>query len=404
MKLRIVCTLVALSLAGFGPAWAQEGSRNIKVVGQLPTEGGATALVVDQDPERPYAYLSRRAAPGGFIAVDLSLPDAPTIALVRETDAPAARDIATFKLQGRHYLAQAYQGETDAAIPAAIIFDVTALPYAPEAARITMTRGLRALFAYKHSDGRALLLATGGDALRIYDLASLLNGRRGHIATLQTPEDVQDDKGFDDVFAGFDPATQQDRLYLAGAGGYFVYDITDPSDAEQLTRINSAAVQRGRVIAPTPDGRYALTAASYRTAPIRIFDLSQPRTRTAVGAWTANWRNEYTDIQVRWPLAFAAALEDGLQVLNIFDPLNPYTDAYFRTGIKMPEASAPLAQEERGAYRVDIRNHDGLIFVSDLDTGLWAFKLDTFDGWHGHAWGLPHMSNAQDWDNGPDGR
>ena len=50
-----------------------------------------------------------------------------------------------------------------------------------------------------------------------------------------------------------------------------------------------------------------------------------------------------------------------------------------------------------------IRNADGLIVVSDFDSGFWALKMDGFDGWNGHNWGVPNTSSAQDWDNGPDG-
>ncbi len=44
-----------------------------------------------------------------------------------------------------------------------------------------------------------------------------------------------------------------------------------------------------------------------------------------------------------------------------------------------------------------------LIAASDFRTGFWSFKMDGFDGWNGHQWGMPNVSSAQDWDNGPDG-
>jgi len=52
---------------------------------------------------------------------------------------------------------------------------------------------------------------------------------------------------------------------------------------------------------------------------------------------------------------------------------------------------------------VQVRNPDGLIVISDLPTGFWSLKMDGFDGWNGHQWGMPNVSSAQDWDNGPDG-
>jgi hypothetical protein len=56
-----------------------------------------------------------------------------------------------------------------------------------------------------------------------------------------------------------------------------------------------------------------------------------------------------------------------------------------------------------GAWGADVRNADGLIVISDMMSGFWAFKMDGFDGWNGHQWGMPNVSSAQDWDNGPDG-
>ena len=47
--------------------------------------------------------------------------------------------------------------------------------------------------------------------------------------------------------------------------------------------------------------------------------------------------------------------------------------------------------------------NDGLIVTADMTTGFWAFKMEGFDGWNGHQWGMPNVSSVQDWDNGPDG-
>jgi hypothetical protein len=54
-----------------------------------------------------------------------------------------------------------------------------------------------------------------------------------------------------------------------------------------------------------------------------------------------------------------------------------------------------------GAFGVDVRNEDGLIVLSDTETGFWLFKMDGFSGWNGEDWGMPNLSSAQDWENGP---
>ena len=57
----------------------------------------------------------------------------------------------------------------------------------------------------------------------------------------------------------------------------------------------------------------------------------------------------------------------------------------------------------QGAFGIDIRNRDGLIMISDSNTGVWFFRMDGFNGWNGHDWGVPNVSSVQDYDHGPEG-
>jgi hypothetical protein len=106
-------------------------------------------------------------------------------------------------------------------------------------------------------------------------------------------------------------------------------------------------------------------------------------------------------IEVRWPYAFVAAYQDGLQVLDIRDPTAPYVVGFYDTYAR------PQVFEgggvAKGAFGLDVRNADGLIVIADTHSGFWAFRMDGFDGWNGHNWGVPNSSSVQDWDNGPDG-
>lgn len=423
---RWITLWAAACLAGVVlPASAQtgpeaRGSRNLSVVSHIALEGGSGNVEIEQEPSRPYVYLSKQAGPGGFAVISLENPEDPQVVYAWALDTPVAssasgaRDVVYFKLEDRYYLVQSFQfeaGHREAGL-GAVVFDVTGLPDASsveEVARLEVEGGFHNLFAYQHSDGRALLFATGGGAAHVYDLAQLLAGNNALVAQIDTPEQLQAaSSGYHDVFVGFEPATLQDRFYGAGAGGYYVYDVTDLAHPTLLTSISSAAVQRGRAVTPTPDGRFLVTAAGYRTAPLRIYDLQPgldgtiPQVRTAVGAWMADWRNFAERHEVRWPYVFVAALDDGLQVFNMRDPVNPYTVAYYQTGDGPPKTMADPSQYD-GAWDLDVRNVDGLIVVSDLSTGCWIFTLEAFDGWDGHGWGLPNMSSVQDWDNGPDG-
>ena len=366
-------------------------------------------LVLEQEPARPFAYVALPYRPAGVAALNLSDPAHPTRRhawTAGEADARAG-DVKYFKHDGRYYLILALQDAPDGAV----VFDVTDLPdRMQEVGRIRVKEDLHHLFAYKHSDGRVLLLATGGEDLYVFDMAHFLDGAadQGLLHRMMPPEQlVVGERGFQDVTAAYHPASGQDRLYTAGAGGYFVYDVTDPAAPALLTQVNAAAVRRGTAIGPTPDGRYVVTAAGYLTSPLRIYDLqpaldgSLERVRTAVSAWTANWKNTARRFEVRWPYVFVAALDDGLQVFNMRDPFNPFTVGYYRTWDG--PAGTLASPREDGARDVDVRNADGLIVVSDRSTGFWAFTMEAFQGWDGHGWGLPDISSAQDWDHGPDG-
>ena len=385
------CALLSFCVS-MDMAYGQDGSRNIRVAGQIAIDGGVRALVLDQELERPIAFVL--SGEGELHGVDVSDLANPAISFT--VSAPDVHDVALFEHEGRSYLVSAGAD--------LVAYDVTSAGSAEEVVRTSMPEITSRVFGYKHSNGEALLWVAGAHSAFAFVLADVLSGSVGANLVLETPDHPGPGEGFSDLFLGFEPESRRDLLYLAGAGGYYVYDVTDLDSPELTTAISSAAVQRGRSIAPTPNGSHALTLASYRTAPMRIFDLSVERVRTAAGAWTDNWQSELADVVVRWPFAFVAAMEEGLRVVNIYDPGAPYTDAWLRTVPASELTTAPLSRTARGVVRVEVRNHDGLIAAGDLDYGLWLLRLEAFSGWHGHNWGLPHVSEEQDWNQGPDGK
>ncbi len=421
-------------------------------------------IEVEQDLARPYAYVSRRIGgvrEPGFDIIQMKVPGGAKLIYswrIDHGELHAGLGIVEgkyFKTRGRYYYVACAQFEASGPDSdlGAVIFDVTGLPdpaavrevgriKAPNSARAPATDiasaqrrgsaaatpgGFHNVFPYKHSDGRIVMVANTltDTAAKLYDMDKFLAGDSsdGFIGVIPVPGATG---RYHDYYVGYEPASRQDRFYGGvQPGGYFVFDITKPEAPRLLTSVTpgtTAATSpfgRGHTVTPSPDGRWLVTETEYQYAPLRIFDLKPGLDGTVetitrpVGAWTARWKGLPHNHEVRWPYVFASAYEDGLQVFNLMDPTAPYTVAYYDTYAGPLQAGIASAGQRdnaliagtggvlNGAWGVDVRNADGIIVVSDEATGFWAFTMDGFDHWDGRNWGMPDISSAQDWDNGP---
>ena len=310
----------------------------------------------------------------------------------------------------------------------AVVADITGLPDTSKIKIVARMRfpeapgGFHNIFAYKHSSGRVLLFATvSGPFALVFDMEKVLAGDPGGglIGRIQIPEDNNTAfgrAGFHDFQVFYDAASHQDRFYGAGRGGYYVYDITHPETPKLVTSIvGSAGVTFGHTFTPTPDQKTAVSEVEYEYAPLRIFDLTaglEGKVQTIhapVGAWTADWHDLSHNHEVFWPLVFVSAYEDGLQIFSLEDPKHPQTVGWYYTCQCQHETGYGGVPAWRGtsvmngAFGVKVRTADGLIIISDSNTGFWAFRLEGFEGWKGSEVGMPNVSSAQDWDNGPEG-
>jgi hypothetical protein len=412
------------------------GSSNLHVLSHIPIgrSFSGSDMEIEQELSRPYAYTSVMLQTGTNI---ISLKDPNKAFILLEWRAPnaalhagtGAMDNKYFKLKNRYYDVQSLQfGQQgpDADIGAHVI-DVTGLPDTNSVKDKGYIRypdapgGFHNMYAYKHSDGRVLLFTTvTAQHANVYDMEKFLAGdpKFGLVGQVPIPDMPNArQRGYHDFYLGYDPANHRDVFYGAGAGGYHVYDVTDINNPKLLTSITGVAgVTGGHTFTPDPTGRYVVTESEYTYAPLRMFDLKPGLDGTVkaisrpIGAWTADWHDLSHNHEVRWPYVFVSAYEDGLQVFNMMDPTNPYTVGYYYTcdcphshgwgGVNDPDSGTNV---ENGAFGIDVRNADGLIVIEDFRTGFWAFRMDGFDGWNGHQWGMPNVSSVQDWDHGPEG-
>ncbi|WP_420633098.1 LVIVD repeat-containing protein [Candidatus Palauibacter sp.] len=439
-------TLTVAVAAAFGVALAapvalgaqvidvvERGSGNMEVLGHVPL--GPRLSIADMDIEqemhRPYAYVARMqygpVGPKGLDIVSMADPEKPEVLYewrIEDQDLhqrTGGMDVKHFKWGDRYYVVQSLQfgqGGPDSDM-GAVVLDVTGLPDAStvrEVARIKepdLPGGFHNIFVYKHSNMNVYLVATvSGPYAAVYDLGALVEGRGEEmVAQIPIPDQGMPEnrrRGYHDFYLGYHPDTGTDRFYGGGFGGYYIYDVSDLQNPELLTQIvQVSGIRSGHTFTPTPDGNFAIAETEYQYAPLRIFDLRPglngevPAIRSPIAAWTANWKNLVHNHEVRWPLVFVSGYLDGLVVFNMMDPTNPMTVAHYDTYLGPPNHDrTPVFN---GTFGVDIRNEDGLIVVSDMTTGFWTFRMEGFQGWNGEDWGMPNISSAQDWDNGPAG-
>jgi hypothetical protein len=217
--------------------------------------------------------------------------------------------------------------------------------------------------------------------MHIYDIDKFLAGDKaqGLVGRIEnpTPPDAAPGtvfRGWHDAYVGYDAASKQDRFYGAGAGGYFVFDITNLAEPRLLSSLRASGITRGHTFTPDPTGRYAIAESEYQYAPLRVFDM-KPSGDTlvktgarVVGAYTADWKGLPHNHEVRWPYVFVSHYEDGLQVFNMMDPTNPYTVGFTTFG--GDEGRRLRRQRLQRRVQLDVRNADGLIVISDLDQVL----------------------------------
>lgn len=436
----------ALAHPSHPPPPGERGSPNITVLSHLPLgkAGSVSDIELEQDPGRPYAYVARRVGEIGFDVIDLSDPvRARVIHRWRienqELHQGGAMDGRYFKHDGRYFYVQSTQfrqGGPNSEV-GAIVFDVTDLPESlHEVGRIRQSEtrgGFHNIFVYKHSSGTPLLFATSGPHAKVFDLDRFLKGYQTEMAAVLQDENhaligrvpvAQTanmwSRGYHDFYIGYHEESGQDRFYGGGGSGYYVYNVTNVAAPELLlTIVGVPGVSWGHTFTPSPDGRYAVGETEFQYQPLRFFDMKPAldgevqNIDQAIGAWHADWKSLAHNHEVRWPYLFVAGYETGLSVVNMENPATPYTVAYYDTfngrhnnrEEAMRRAGSPYTWNVYdGAWGVDVRNRDGLIVVSDMTTGFWAFRMDGFNGWHGHDYGMPNVSSVQNWDHGPTGR
>ncbi|MBI4419747.1 MAG: hypothetical protein HY560_02905, partial [Gemmatimonadetes bacterium] len=339
------------------PGIRHGGSRNVAVQFHIPRDArGKTAdIAIEQELSRPYVYTNARMVPSGFDIISVKDPNKAYIMYSwRIENAELHKGAGSlnpiyFKTRGRYYYTNAYQFGQDGpdGTLGATVHDVTGLPDTSkvrEVARIHERQfpgGFHESFGYKHSDGRALYFTqTSSPGANVYDIDKVVAGGdpAGWLAG-KVPIGADSSMGratYHDFYVQYDAANKRDVFYGAGAGGLWVYDVTDLGSIKLLTTATGVSgISRAHTFVVDPTGRYAVVETEYQYAPLRIFDLKPGLDGTVknisrpIGAWIPQWNSLPHNVAIRWPYVFVSDYEDGFQAFNMMDPTNPYTVGYY---------------------------------------------------------------------------
>lgn len=410
------------------PAIKLGGSPNVEVLSHLDDWGyfEVGGIDIDQDPSRPYVYLHTWKGESGFDVIDVSDPrEAEVIYSWRferrdEYEIGRGENIEHFVLGDRHYLVVPHETNEAGGVDAdlcAVVFDVTGLPDGStvrEVARIRepdTVRGCIYAVPYEHSDGELyLFIAPDGVVegamphIKIYRAEEMVGGAEdhGYVASVPVPveelplrPDVLARRHYHDFYVQYDVDSGRDLIYAAGPGGFHIYDVTRPAEPSWVGSIGSGRLF-GHTVVATSDSRYALTTNEMQHMPLRIWDirpLLEGETDWIsehpewVGSWIPDWRDVPHNMEVRYPYVFVASYEDGMQVFEMRDPANPKTVGWYYT-CKRGHLTGFVSDDRLSgpsvsncASDLDVRNHDGLIVVSDITSGVWLLELNGFHGW-----------------------
>lgn len=373
-----------------------EGTRNIRVLDHLETPAPSRSIHL--------------AASGTFYVLgddqslrSLSVEGTQVTSTVRTIPAQidASRRVVTTvtRADGEHVFVAA---ERDA---------LPVLWHQPPSGRarwINLPQSTQSVFAYHHTQAGALLLLGTDDGVYVYSVDALVATTKPEPRDLlEAPPTMRGPRGVVDVYAQYDEARGEDRLYTTGPEEAVIYDISDLSAISRIGGIRSAAIQTAPFIRPTSDGDYVLTSGGYRMAPLRIFDMrpvwdgSLSEARTATGAWIPSPYGDVRRFTVRWPYVLMAGLHDGFFVVNMRRPSEPFVAGAFQTYAGDRPALADRARDLEGAFDVAFRNDDGAIVVTDPTAGIFVLRMEDLRMWDGRRWGTSPMNEVQRWDAPP---
>lgn len=171
-----------------------------------------------------------------------------------------------------------------------------------------------------------------------------------------------------------------------GYNGYYVWDVSDPSNIIQLISIDDLPGYNHSSWV-TDDGQYAFVAEELpRGRPINIYQLTIDGANSSAISM-GNFKEPLeapTDLDcrphnpfVKGDTLFISYYEDGTQVFDISNPLQPKRIAYLDTYLNQNGIGYyNSAHDWKGHWGVYPFLPSGCMIAADITQGMYTFKLD----------------------------
>lgn len=208
---------------------------------------------------------------------------------------------------------------------------------------------------------------SGAQDLRLIDVSDPTNPVE--VGRYSVPNSLEEDLFPHDV-----NVVEQDGREIAYANywdaGLRILDTTDPGAIVELGVWDDDGVHSHAGWPFESDGRrYYAHGGEGHDQGLTIVDVTDPQAPVVVGYYESRDGISIHNIEVRDGLAYIAYYIDGLRVVDLSDPTNPVEVAHYDT-VRASQETELFG----GAWGV--RFEDGRVFISDRQSGVFAFTID----------------------------
>lgn len=169
-----------------------------------------------------------------------------------------------------------------------------------------------------------------------------------------------------DVFA------QDSILYVAEGGspslGFF--DVSDPSNPSLLQRVFIPAAGYVHNVWVSEDKNYLASTEETPDKSVKMWDISDLNNVSLIGEYLGESRLAHNAF-IRNNFVILSHYESGLKIVDISDPSDMVEVGFYDT---YPQDDSP---NFNGAWGVYPFTQNGMIFISDIQTGLYVVQFDT---------------------------